>query len=96
MCRFDADFPKWPHSEFDWSFAAKWFQATPELDAELKAKFADDVEAAASGDYDEWLDSSFLEGFAGMLLLDQISHNIRRGTEQQCVSPFSARDSISN
>lgn len=57
----------------------RWFRGGDALDKELKARFSSTIEAAASGQLDHWLqepDSTL----ALIVLLDQFTRNIHRGT----------------
>jgi len=56
-----------------------WFGSKPETDAEIRKKFAADVQKASQGEYDEW----FLEPrgtLALIILLDQFPRHIFRNT----------------
>lgn len=56
-----------------------WFASNPELDAEIKQRFGADVEAAARGEL-EHLTSQPRGRLAVIILLDQFTRNIYRGT----------------
>ncbi|WP_020176928.1 DUF924 family protein [Methyloferula stellata] len=57
----------------------RWYDATPEFDVEVTAKWLAAHEMAARGDYDGWKDGP--EGaLALLLLLDQFPRNMFRGT----------------
>lgn len=60
---------------------ASWFSSSPELDAEIKQRFGADVEKAASGEYNSWLEIP-KRRLAAIILLDQFTRNIYRGTAQ--------------
>lgn len=67
------------------SIAAKkqslWFAATPEVDADIKTRFGTITESAQRGELDRWRQT--LEGELALLLVcDQLSRNIYRGTRQ--------------
>lgn len=69
--------------------ARRWFTGGAELDAAIKAQFGDDVLAAANGDYDSW---DTPEGkLARILLFDQFSRNIWRGSAQAFAYDAKAR-----
>ncbi len=56
-----------------------WFSANAQLDASIRERFGSQVEAAAAGELDPWL--SFPYGrLAAIILLDQFTRNIYRGT----------------
>ncbi len=70
--------------------ASRWFSATPELDAEIRAKYERVWLAAQEGRLDEWKNSP--QGcLALVIVLDQLPLNMFRGdarsfsTEQQAV-----------
>lgn len=59
-----------------------WFVKDPDFDEQVRQRFLTDVEKAAAGDYDGWLESG--EGgaqsaIALVLLLDQFPRNLYRG-----------------
>jgi uncharacterized protein (DUF924 family) len=57
----------------------RWFSVDPELDGQIRAEFGDLVEQALAGRLDHWAHTT--EGrLALILLLDQFSRNIHRGT----------------
>jgi uncharacterized protein (DUF924 family) len=57
----------------------KWFAKSDAFDAELTTRFAAHLEAAKAGAYDGWMETT--EGsLALIILLDQFSRNIHRGT----------------
>lgn len=58
-----------------------WFGGGEKVDRLIRGRFARDVDRAAAGDYDHWAEES--RGRLAMLvLLDQFSRNIYRGTAQ--------------
>ncbi|KIY97844.1 hypothetical protein MNEG_10118 [Monoraphidium neglectum] len=60
-----------------------WWRGGPDLDAEIKAKFGRDLEAVAAGELDGWEDptgTNPLNTLAGVILMDQFSRNVYRGT----------------
>ena len=59
--------------------ASLWFAAGNEVDREMRQYFGDDLELAGRGKYDSWEDDP-MEHLALILLLDQFSRNIHRGT----------------
>jgi uncharacterized protein (DUF924 family) len=67
-----------------------WFRSTPEFDAVLRDAFVADLEAAAEGGLAAWEGSA--EGaLALVLLLDQVSRNIFRGTPRAYATDAAAR-----
>ena len=56
-----------------------WFLPNPETDREIAARFGDDVRRAARGDSQHWQESP-RGRLALIVLLDQFSRNIHRGT----------------
>ncbi|MBZ8132929.1 DUF924 family protein [Afifella sp. IM 167] len=57
----------------------KWFSASDEFDAEIRSRFAEAYRAAADGELDGWAEKP--EGaLALVLLLDQFSRNLHRGS----------------
>lgn len=63
-----------PHAERD-----VWFRKDDAFDATIRARFGDAVEAAIGGAYERW--SATPRGaLARILLLDQFTRNIHRGT----------------
>jgi len=56
----------------------KWFRGGPALDAEIRAKFGDDVHAALDGKRDAWLAQP--NGWLALIIvLDQFTRNVFRG-----------------
>ena len=67
-----------------------WFKGTAEFDASLRDAFLADYEAAATGRLGSW--EALSEGaLALVLLLDQISRNIFRGTPRAYATDAAAR-----
>ena len=67
-----------------------WFKGTAEFDASLRHAFLADYEAAAAGRLGSW--EALSEGaLALVLLLDQISRNIFRGTPRAYATDAAAR-----
>ncbi|HJS83986.1 MAG TPA: DUF924 family protein [Acetobacteraceae bacterium] len=60
-------------------FREIWFRASPEFDAACAARFADTLRQARSGALDHWADTP-PGALALVILLDQLSRNIHRGT----------------
>ena len=59
----------------------KWFSVNPELDREIKRKYAAVIKRAADGELDQWRESE--QGFIVLILLfDQFPRNIFRRTKR--------------
>lgn len=58
-----------------------WFGSSPELDQTIRDRFGSQVEAAAEGRLDAWLEFPYGR-LAAIILLDQFTRNIYRGTAQ--------------
>jgi uncharacterized protein (DUF924 family) len=56
-----------------------WFEKNPAFDQEIKMRFEEDLKAAANGAREEWKNNP-LGRLAFIILLDQFSRNIYRGT----------------
>ncbi len=56
-----------------------WFDAGPDVDAEIRRRFADAVRGALAGRLDSWRNSP-ADRLALVILLDQFPRNIYRGT----------------
>jgi len=79
-----------PKDVLDFWFGAgedKWYAKDDDLDAEIRARFADANAAARDGAYDEWA-ASPQGAMALVILLDQFSRNIHRDSAEA----FSADD----
>ena len=86
--RFDKNFPDWSLDAFDSEkFMKKWFQGGPEVDKQIRDDFGSDVDALGKGSYDNWLNNSIEEGLAGVILMDQFTRNMYRGTAKMCAAP---------
>jgi uncharacterized protein (DUF924 family) len=59
----------------------KWFAKTPGLDEDIRQQFVEDLREAADGEYKGWEETA-RGRLALVLLFDQFSRNIYRGTEQ--------------
>ncbi|HEY2747324.1 MAG TPA: DUF924 family protein [Polyangia bacterium] len=57
----------------------RWFRADKALDAEIRARFGDDVQRARDGAYDEWAKTP-RGRLALIILFDQFTRNLHRGT----------------
>jgi len=69
------------HGLPDKSQQARWFSFDPQTDELIRNCFSEDIEAAANGDYAHWC-SEPSGRLAVIILLDQFSRNIYRGTAQ--------------
>lgn len=56
-----------------------WYQSTPQADEDLRHRFGDTLAAAERGELDSWTDSAS-GSLALVILLDQFSRNLYRGT----------------
>jgi uncharacterized protein (DUF924 family) len=56
-----------------------WFNGGNEVDQYVKDHFTADVEAFKAGEYDDWLQQPY-SALAGIILADQFTRNIYRGT----------------
>ena len=67
-----------------------WWTSTPEQDAQVRAAFGDALSKARSGELEHWRATP--EGtLALVILLDQFSRNIHRGTPQAFAADSQAR-----
>lgn len=77
--RFDDEYASWPKGKYSDEWFPKWFGKSDTTDQEIKHKFAGSVEAIRSGTIDTWL-ARPRECLAGIILMDQFTRNIYRGT----------------
>ena len=56
-----------------------WYQSTPSSDEDLRHRFGDDLVLAERGELDDWQDTA-RGALALVILLDQFSRNLYRGT----------------
>jgi len=63
------------------SLQARWFSFDSKIDEQIRSRFADDIEAAANGLYTHWY-AEPTGRLAVIILLDQFSRNVYRGTAQ--------------
>jgi len=68
---------EWPTQDLN----KRWFGGGAELDAEISARFGNDVKAAAGGGLQDW-EQPPLNRLALVILLDQFTRNVFRGTGQ--------------
>ncbi|GIM06003.1 hypothetical protein Vretimale_10411, partial [Volvox reticuliferus] len=57
-----------------------WFRGTPDVDQYITEHFGRHVQHVSEGLYDSWREGSPLSLLAGIILMDQFSRNIYRGT----------------
>src|SRR5215470_7031088 len=57
----------------------RWFESNPAFDQACRSGFLSDYERAAAGELDDWRESAS-SALALILLLDQFSRNMFRGT----------------
>lgn len=69
---------------------AHWFSHDPAFDNELRAQFGATLEAAERGELDSWADAPD-SCLALVILLDQLSRNLYRGTPQAFANDRRAR-----
>lgn len=68
---------EWPTQDL----GKRWFGGGAELDAEISARFGDNVKAAVGGGLQDW-EQPPLNRLALVILLDQFTRNVFRGTGQ--------------
>jgi uncharacterized protein (DUF924 family) len=70
---------------------AKWWRKDPAFDEECRAKFGDLIDAGARGDLADWKQTP--HGRLGLVVLfDQLSRNVHRGTARSFAQDNLARD----
>eukprot|EP01025_Chloroclados_australasicus_P036224 TRINITY_DN3685_c0_g1_i2.p1 TRINITY_DN3685_c0_g1~~TRINITY_DN3685_c0_g1_i2.p1 ORF type:complete len:264 (-),score=29.33 TRINITY_DN3685_c0_g1_i2:285-1004(-) len=67
-----------------------WFGGGKSTDEEIKALFSEDIEQMRNGELDNWL-ANPLHGVAGIILLDQFTRNVFRGTPEMYAMDPKAR-----
>ena len=68
-----------------------WFESNPKTDQTIKERFADDLAKAKQGDLHHWADTA--KGrLALIVVLDQFTRNIYRGSGEAFASDHLARD----
>tara|TARA_R110002012_G_scaffold64232_1_gene168814 strand:- start:1708 stop:2250 length:543 start_codon:yes stop_codon:yes gene_type:complete len=75
---------------FEESSEKQWFEKDPEFDRQIRERFGALVEAASRGDLEDWLDSP-RGALAYILLLDQFTRNIHRGSGTAFAADAKAR-----
>lgn len=73
------------------TFRAHWFNGGPELDAEIARRFTDVHAAACSGACHDWQEQSH-GALALVIVLDQFSRNLGRGTPKAFAADETARE----
>ena len=68
-------------TDWDASKAKLWWAGGPEVDREIRERFGDDWQRAKSGEFDAWLLAP-RSALALIILLDQFSRNLGRGTPE--------------
>ncbi|WP_028465451.1 DUF924 family protein [Nisaea denitrificans] len=68
----------------------QWFEKDPELDRQIRERFGALVEAAAEGKLEDWLETP-RGALAYILLLDQFTRNIHRGSGKAFAADAKAR-----
>lgn len=58
-----------------------WFRGGLEVDQHIKDNFGEDISNLAAGSYDDWMHQP-LAALAGIVLADQFTRNVHRGTAQ--------------
>jgi uncharacterized protein (DUF924 family) len=61
--------------------AELWWSKQPEIDQQIRQKFADGLQALVRGEYSDWLQTASGR-LAAIIVLDQFSRNIYRDTPQ--------------
>ncbi|CAM6100890.1 unnamed protein product [Calypogeia fissa] len=69
----------------------EWFAGGPEFDAQLEEKFADTLKLFSTGALDEWM-KTVRGRLALVILLDQISRNVYRGSASSFSQDAAARE----
>ena len=70
---------------------ARWFNANPQFDQEVRDRFTDDYQQASTQKLAAWREE-LRSGLALVLLLDQFPRNMFRGTPQAFATAALARD----
>jgi uncharacterized protein (DUF924 family) len=69
-----------PLEKVCFSNSALWYKKDPDFDAQIRAQFEEDINRALRNEFDGWADESQAHGVALVVLLDQFSRNMYRGT----------------
>ena len=68
-----------------------WFGKSDEVDAELRTRFGKALEQASGGELDGWLEEGPRQRLAYVVLLDQFTRNLHRGTARMFENDERAR-----
>lgn len=71
-----------PLESLGYAKVSQWFKKDPEFDSLIKTRFEDALQRAFAGEFDHWIEESPLHGVALVIILDQFSRNMYRGTGQ--------------
>lgn len=80
---------------FEETSEKQWFEKDPEFDGQIRARFGSLVEAASRGELEDWLETP-RGSLAYILLLDQFTRNINRGSEKAFAADAKARAAAQN
>ncbi len=80
-----------PGSDDHGAVREMWFRGGPEVDEEIRRRFATDYERAAAGEYADWKRERY-SAMALVVLLDQFPRNMFRGTARAFAADPLARD----
>jgi len=69
-----------PGDEHHGRFRSIWFSSTPAFDEQLQLRFGEALAAARAGGLREWEAAGAEGALARIILLDQVSRNVHRGT----------------
>jgi uncharacterized protein (DUF924 family) len=72
-------------------YRREWFAKDDKLDGEIRARFGDAIENAARGEFDAWK-ATTRGRLALVILLDQFSRNVFRGTSRAFAQDARARE----
>jgi uncharacterized protein (DUF924 family) len=75
------------------AISKRWFAGTPELDQTLRTRFGAEVERALNGALDAWAETP-RGALALVLLLDQLTRNIYRGTARAFAGDARAQEIV--
>ena len=71
-----------PPSLISYAQAGQWFKKDLAFDQVIKTRFEAPLQTAFAGGFDHWMEESPLHGVALVIILDQFSRNIYRGSGQ--------------
>eukprot|EP00892_Ulva_mutabilis_P001950 jgi/Ulvmu1/11756/UM008_0170.1 len=78
---FDEEYASWPQGRISDDWFPKWFGKSDDRDTEIKKEFEESVVAMRTGTYDSWL-AHPQQCLAGIILMDQFTRNIYRGSAE--------------